>query len=167
VPGTITLDGSGGTAQFTRSFASPGEHAVTAHFAGDEDFLAADAALVETITGPPSIVPVALRPAAARGLSITVAPKRDRRAPYRFTVLGVLRLPSTVTKADGCTGKVTVDAKLKTKRVARKSATITSACRFKATLTAPRKGALSITAAFAGSARIAAIGTRAVQVRAG
>src|SRR3954454_14140441 len=49
VAGPITLDCTGGTAQFTRSFASARAHHITAHFAGDEDFLAADAALDETI----------------------------------------------------------------------------------------------------------------------
>jgi hypothetical protein len=169
VPGTVTMDGTGATAQFTRSFASAGAHHITAHFAGDEDFLAADAALDETITALPSTLasPKPAAPAAARGLSINIAPKRDRRSPYRFTISGSLQLPSTVTKADGCTGKVTVQAKLKTKRVARKTTTMTAECRFNTTVTAPRKGSISITATFAGNTRVAAVSAHAVKVTAG
>jgi large repetitive protein len=169
VPGAITLDGTGGTAQFTRTFASAGAHHITAHFAGDEDFLAADAALDETVNAL-ATTPASPKPAtrtAARGLSVKVAPKRDRRSPYRFTISGSLQLPSSVTKADGCSGKVTVEAKLKTKRVARKTAALTSACRFKTTVTAPRKGAISIAAKFAGNATIAAVSAHAVKVTAG
>jgi hypothetical protein len=169
VPGAITLNGDGSTVGFSRTFATAGIHHVTAHFAGDEDFLASDAALDETVTPLPT-TPGSTRPtgpAKARGLSMKVAPKRDKRAPYRFTVSGSLQLPSTVAKADGCAGKVTVDAKLKAKRVARKTVRLDSACRFKATLTSPKKGSISITAAFAGTASIAALSSRAVRVTAG
>jgi len=93
--------------------------------------------------------------------------KRDGRPPYRFTVSGALRLPSGVAKADGCAGKVTVEAKLKAKRVARKTASLNAACQFKTTLTAPRKGSISITAAFTGTASVAALSARTVRVTAG
>ena len=166
VSGTVMLDGSGGTGNFTRSFASAGAHHITAHFAGDDDFLPADATLDETVNALPN-TPASPKPASARGLSLTVDPKRDRRAPYRFTVSGKLLLPSTVTTATGCSGKVNVDAKLKTKRVAHKSATVSSACKFKTVVTAPRKGAISITATFAGNARVASVSARAVKVKAG
>jgi hypothetical protein len=175
VPGEITLDGDGSTVGFTRTFGTAGVHHVTAHFTGDEDFLAADAALDETVAAPAPapvapVTPASTRPAGpatARGLSLKVAPKRDKRPPYRFTVSGSLQLPSTVAKADGCTGKVTIDAKLKAKRVARRTVSLSSACQFKTTLTAPRKGSISITAAFAGTASIAAVSARAVRVTAG
>jgi hypothetical protein len=175
VPGEITLDGDGSIVGFTRTFGTAGVHHVTAHFTGDEDFLAADAALDETVAAPATapvapVTPASTRPAGpatARGLSLKVAPKRDKRPPYRFTVSGSLQLPSTVAKADGCTGKVTIDAKLKAKRVARRTVSLSSACQFKTTLTAPRKGSISITAAFAGTASIAAVSARAVRVTAG
>jgi hypothetical protein len=172
VPGAITLGGDGSIVGFTRTFGTAGVHHVTAHFTGDEDFLAADAALDETVAAPATApaTPASTRPAGpatARGLSLKVAPKRDKRPPYRFTVSGSLQLPSTVAKADGCTGKVTIDAKLKAKRVARRTVSLSSACQFKTTLTAPRKGSISITAAFAGTASITAVSARAVRVTAG
>jgi hypothetical protein len=171
VPGAIRLDGDGSSVGFNRTFSTGGVHHVTAHFTGDENFLAADAALDETVTAPATTTTRAATnpaaPAKPRGLSLKVAPKRDKRAPYRFAVSGSLQLPSTVAKADRCGGKVTIEAKLKAKRVARKTVSLNSACQFKTTLTAPRKGSISITAAFAGTAGIAAVSARAVRVTAG
>ncbi len=165
VAGSVPLDGSSaGSGSFTASFPTAGVHHVTAHFTGDDDFTASDAALDLTVLGP--ALPASRR-VAARGLSVQVAPKRDRSAPYRFAVSGSLQLPSSVAKSAGCSGKVTVEAKLKNKRVARKTATVSSACRFSSAITLPRKGTASITASFTGNARITAVTARAVKVRAG
>jgi hypothetical protein len=173
VQGTVELLGRAGEGgEFTRSFSTPGTHTATVHFEGDQDFLSSDATVAVTVTGtsaygdpfPPG---VARRPLAARGLTLAATPKRDRRAPYRFTVTGTLQLPGSVAKATGCTGKVTVVAKLKAKRVARKTATVTSACTFKTAFTSSRKGSLSITAAFGGNASVSGVNARAVKVKAG
>ena len=75
----------------------------------------------ETVQGPPTVVNPTIKPVAARGFSLAVTPKRDRKAPYKF----------------------------------------------KTSLTVPRKGSLSITATFAGNARITAVSAQAVKVRAG
>jgi hypothetical protein len=168
VPGSITLDGSGlGSGRFGATFPAAGVHHVVAHFAGDTNFLDTQAALDETVQGPPTTVVPVVRPVAARGLSLALAPRRDRKAPYKFTASGVLRLPAGVDQAESCSGKITIQAKLKTKKVATKTVSLTSACRFKAALTVRRKGAISMTAAFAGNARISAATSRAVSVRAG
>jgi hypothetical protein len=167
VPGSVALDGSGiGQASFGASFPVGGVHHVTAHFAGDENFLDADAALDETVQGPSTVSPT-IKPVAARGLNLTVTPKRDRVAPYKFAAGGALLLPATVDRSAACTGNVTVKAKLKGKTVATKTVPLTSACRFKASFTVRRKGTVSVTAAFAGNARITPIASRAVKVRAG
>jgi hypothetical protein len=164
--GAVTFDGSGlGTNQFAHAFTAPGLHRVTAHFTGDEAFGASDAALDVTVTGTaqsPRTTPV--KPS---GLSLKATPKRDRRAPYRFAISGRLQLPSGASPSDAARGKVTVDAKLKGKRVARKTTTVDSAGRFKTTITLPRKGSASITAKFAGNARVASVSARAISVRAG
>ena len=163
--GSWPQDGSSlGTGSFTGTFATAGVRHVVAHFTGDDDFNASDAALDLTVLGP--VLPGSTR-VAARGLALQVAPKRDRSAPYRFAVSGSLQLPGSVSKSAGCSGKVTVEAKVKNKRVARKTASVTSACRYSAAITIPRKGTASISASFAGNARIAAITARAVKVRAG
>ena len=91
--------------------------------------------------GPPATVTPVVRPVAARGLSLALAPKRDRRAPYKFTASGALRLPAGVDEAErSCSGKITIQAKLKTKKVASKTVSLTSACRFKAALTTRTQG---------------------------
>jgi hypothetical protein len=173
VPGSVTIDGNGEGAGFGYSFASPGMHTATAHFTGDQDFLAANAALQMTVTGsspyadPFPSTNVSRRSLAARGLTLKATPSRDRRAPYKFTVTGTVQLPSSVTKANGCSGRVTVEAKVKTKRVARKTATVTSACTYKTTFTSSRKGSVSVTAAFAGNASVAGVNAKAVKVKAG
>lgn len=171
VPGSAELVGRAGEgAGFARSFDTPGTHMATVHFSGDRDFLAADAALAVTVTGSPYGDPLpnaARRPLAARGLTLKATPSRDRRAPYRFTVTGTLQLPANVSRADACDGRVTVDAKLKAKRVARKTATVTSTCTFKTTLVVKRKGTVSLTAAFAGNASVSGVNARAVKVKAG
>ena len=134
VPGSITLDGSGlGSARFGATFPAAGVDRVVARFTGDTDFLDTQAALDETVQGPPATVTPVVRPVAARGLSLALAPKRDRRAPYKFTASGALRLPAGVDEAErSCSGKITIQAKLKTKKVASKTVSLTSACRFKA-----------------------------------
>ena len=68
-------------------------HRVTAHFTGDEDFGASDAALDVTVPALPG-APPRQTVTAARRLSVKAAPKRDRRAPYRFAISGALEMPS-------------------------------------------------------------------------
>jgi hypothetical protein len=171
-PGAVEI-GLGQSAGFVRSFDTPGRHLLTTHFAGDDDFLSADAALAVTVTGsspyadPFPSTNVSRRPLAARGLTLKATPRRDRRAPYKFTATGTVQLPSSVAKASGCSGRVTVEAKVKTKRVARKTATVTSACTYKTTFTSTRKGTVSITAAFAGNASVSGVSAKAVKVKAG
>jgi hypothetical protein len=109
----------------------------------------------------------AILPVAPRGLSLKVAPTRDRREPYRFTVSGALKLPSAVAQADGCSGTVAITAKVRRKRVARRSATVGGDCRFKTRITSRRKGRVTVTAAFAGNARLTALSARPVKTKAG
>lgn len=148
VPGSAQITGQGESADFLATFEGPGTHVATAHFSGDDHYLPADASVHVTVRER-SVAP------ARRGLSLKVSPKRDRRAPYTFAVRG------TVAKADGCRGKVTVDARRNGRRVARRSAAVTRACTFATAFTSTRRGALSVTATFAGA------DARAVTVRAG
>jgi extracellular elastinolytic metalloproteinase len=50
-------------------------------------------------------------------LSATVTPKRDVRPPYRYTVRGKLGLPRSVSRRDGCDGRVRITVQLPTGRV--------------------------------------------------
>ncbi|MDA0172911.1 Ig-like domain-containing protein [Solirubrobacter taibaiensis] len=167
VPGAITIDGPGQGAALTTSFTSPGLRRLGAHFAGDMDFLDADAALVLTITGPPTNTVPLRRPQPARGLTLKASPSRDRRAPYRFALSGTLQLPGSVAQADGCSGRVTVEAKLKSRRIVRKTTTVNRACRFSTTFPVTRKGTVSVTARFDGNDSVGAASARPIKVKAG
>ncbi|WP_170179262.1 Ig-like domain-containing protein [Solirubrobacter pauli] len=151
VPGSAQITGQGESADFLATFEGPGTHVATAHFTGDAHYLPADASVRVTVRER-SVAP---SPRTARGVALRVTPKRDRRAPYTFAVRG------TVAKGAGCRGKVTVNARRNGRRVARRTANVTRACTFATTFTSARRGALSVTAAFAGA------DARAVTVRAG
>lgn len=51
---------------------------------------------------------VVVRKATATSFRITVTPGRDRRAPYRFVVVGRLSLPAAIPRERGCRGAVAV-----------------------------------------------------------
>jgi hypothetical protein len=165
VPGSATFDGDGGYAAFKPTFSVPGVHRITAHFTGDANFLAADATLDLTVTG--AVYGAPARPVAPRGLTVQATPSRDRSAPYTYTVKGKLQLPSSVTAAAGNTGKVTVTAKVKGKRVASKTVALKRDGTYKAVLTERKKGTVSITATFGGNASLQPMTSRAVKVKAG
>ncbi|MDA0184801.1 Ig-like domain-containing protein [Solirubrobacter phytolaccae] len=164
VAGSAEIIGQGEGADFWATFETPGTHVATAHFTGNQHFLAADAAVRVTVRRRG--LAAARRPL-ARGLTLRAVPRRDRRKPYAFAVSGVVQLPDSVAKADGCSGKVTLEAKLKARRVARTTATVTSACTYRATLSSSRAGTVAITAAFAGNASVGGVSARVVKVRAG
>jgi hypothetical protein len=159
------------------AFPVAGTFTVSEHFAGDADFRDSDVSLPVTITGPAATTPpAATKPpttgapivaASARGLKLKVTPKRDRKKPYKFTASASLVLPAGVSRADGCKGTVTVDARIAGRRVARKTATVTGTCAFAAKLTIPRKGRVAVSAAFGGNARVAKVTAGKVTVRAG
>lgn len=75
-----------------------------------------------------------LPPAAARvtpRLSASVSPKRDRRAPFRFTLSGRLTFAASVSRAAGCKGRVTVRIKRGTRTISTRRVSINSACRYR------------------------------------
>ena len=128
--------------------------------------------------GPPagasaaSAQPARTGRAKARGLSLRVTPRRDRRAPFRFRALGRLRLPTFVTPDFGCgEGVVSVQVKARgrtvsTRRVAlRNDCTFRSAVTFRSRRRFPR-GVLRFVARFEGNSTIAPLSARARRVRA-
>jgi hypothetical protein len=95
------------------------------------------------------------------------------RADVALVAFGLLVAPAVASaddrgdRDDPARSWRTVQAAMKSKRVARKTAALTSSCTFKTTITAPRKGSVSITATFAGTASVATVSARAVRVTAG
>ncbi len=67
-------------------------------------------------------------------LSLRLTPGRDRTAPYRFTALGRLRLPASVSAASGCAaGFVAIQFKAGKKTVSTKRVRIRRDCTYRST----------------------------------
>lgn len=104
-----------------------------------------------------------------RGLGLTVKPKRDTAAPYRFGYSGKLKLPSGVNASDGCNGTVTLRFKHGKKIVLVRYARVNSSCRYsgrasfsKAKL--PKPGKLSVSARFGGNSVLKPRAAKSVSV---
>jgi len=106
-------------------------------------------------------------------LSLKIRPTRDRRAPYRFTVSGRLRLPSGTSPAAAC-GKGTVSAQYKngSKTVSTRRTKVSSSCTFRITTTfrdrrrLPSSGRLKLTVRFLGNARLSPVTAKSRRVTA-
>ncbi len=103
-------------------------------------------------------------------LSLAVTPGRDRTAPFRFRATGALALPAGTAKAACTPGRVIVRVTSGAKTVAARTADLKANCTFSARLELSRRtrrGALKVTATFAGNAVLspATSRTRTVRVR--
>ncbi|HVL97633.1 MAG TPA: hypothetical protein VM266_17395 [Solirubrobacteraceae bacterium] len=74
-------------------------------------------------------------PRRAARLSVRVRPKRDTRKPFRFTVSGRLRYPSSVRKADACRGRVTVRFKAGKRTISTRRDRLDRSCRYEQRVT--------------------------------
>jgi len=98
------------------------------------------------------------------GLSVSVRPRRDSGLPYRFATRGTIKLPSGVSKARGCTGKVRVTVKRSRegKTLSSRLVKVGSSCRFSSELRLndrrrfgkARRGKLRFTVRFQGNAAL-------------
>jgi hypothetical protein len=70
-----------------------------------------------------------------RSISASTTPKRDASSPFHFTTRGKLVLPSGVTTALGCNGKVTVTFKAGTKTVSTRRASLSESCSYRSSVT--------------------------------
>jgi Bacterial Ig domain/RTX calcium-binding nonapeptide repeat (4 copies) len=97
---------------------------------------------------------ITVRRFSARRLTLALSPARDARAPYRFNLFGALSLPAVVAPSQGCAGaEVDIAAKVGSKTVAARRATLTRQCEYRLRITfAHRPGArVRFTARFAGN----------------
>jgi hypothetical protein len=110
--------------------------------------------------------------ARARGLSLRVTPRRDRRAPYRYRATGALLLPSFVTPDYGCgEGVVSVQIKARGRTISTRRVRLRHDCTFRSAVTfrARRRlarGVLRVIARFEGNSTMAPISARPRRVRA-
>jgi hypothetical protein len=90
---------------------------------------------VDTSGQTASAVRAVVVPRFAGRLSARTRPRRDTRAPYRFTTTGRLTLPTAVTPAQGCRGTVTVQIKAGRKTVSTRRVRLRSDCSYRSRVT--------------------------------
>jgi hypothetical protein len=109
---------------------------------------------------PPPPPPIAAPTRRAGSLSATVTPSRDTRAPYAFRTSGRLTLPSGMTRAQGCSGRVSVQVKRGTRTISTRRVTLTSTCTYSSRVSFANRSRfgsatrLKFTARFLGNARV-------------
>ncbi|HEY3020075.1 MAG TPA: calcium-binding protein, partial [Solirubrobacteraceae bacterium] len=119
--------------------------------------------------------PSASKPARVRptSLSVRVAPGRDRSAPFRFVVTGVVGLPPGTSRTAACqSGRVSVQVKVGTKTISTRRAAVDFTCHYRLTLSFANarrlgRGRLKIVVRFLGTTRLTALGPSSRFVRAG
>ena len=95
-----------------------------------------------------------------RRLSISLTPKVDLLAPFQFRARGTLTLPTGISKARGCSGRVTVTTKAGSRTISSKRVRLSRTCRysvrvsFKNALRFGRATKLRAQATFGGNARL-------------
>lgn len=77
---------------------------------------------------------VTVRRFTPEGLSLSLQPSRDRRAPYSFKASGTLRRPATVAPSQGCSGRVVITAKRGSRTVSTTRATLGRTCEYTKTV---------------------------------
>jgi Fibronectin type III domain len=93
-------------------------------------------------------------------LTLKGTPSRDRKAPFKFRFSGRLRLPTGVTKANGCKGTVTIKVKRRSTVIKRGTAKLSSGCTYRKTLRlstsklSKHKARLLVTGRFNGNAAL-------------
>ena len=90
------------------------------------------------------------------GLTSRVSPKRDARIPYRFTTSGTLSLPGNVTKAQGCSGQVSIQIKAGKKTISTRRAKLSRTCTYRSAVRFTvrdrvRRGRLNVTVRYLGN----------------
>ncbi|MEJ7787828.1 MAG: hypothetical protein WKF96_23745 [Solirubrobacteraceae bacterium] len=110
--------------------------------------------------------------AGVAGVTATVTPRRDRRAPYTYTVSGRVRRPAGIG-ASGCRGgRVSVQWKAGTRTISTRRVTLRADCsnRARVTFRITRRlgrGRLTVQVRFLGSDRFKPASARRLSARAG
>jgi len=128
-------------------------------------------AVVPPVT-PPVIVPPVITKVSITGFTARVAPHRDRRGPYRFAISGRVSPPASAGTASCKGGRVSVRARVASRTVASRQASLKSDCTYRVVLTFRSRsslgnGRLRVAVKFLGSSRLKPGATRTLQLRAG
>jgi hypothetical protein len=76
---------------------------------------------------------ISVRRFAAKDMTLTLRPSRDRKAPYAFSLSGKITRPDPVSPSQGCTGTITFSAKKGAKVFQSKRVSLTRTCEYKTT----------------------------------
>lgn len=178
----VTLAGVDGPAHGTVSFSGlSATYTPAAGFSGADSFrvkgndganesapATVSVQVAQQVTAPP---PTTAGRKAPLKLSAAAKPKRDRTLPFKFTFSGRL----TPAPGSACSGKVVLTVKRATKTVAKKSATVSPSCRWKAVVKFSNRkklgkkpsGKLVAKARYGGNAAMTAKSAKALTVRYG
>ena len=105
-------------------------------------------------------------------LTLKARPRRDRRPPFRFSFSGRVRIPSGVSSASVCGGRVRLVVKKGRRTVASGSARVSRRCTYKKRITirstrrtGRRKARLRVSASFGGNASLSRASRSTTTVR--
>ncbi len=94
-----------------------------------------------------------------RSLTVRVRPRRDRKLPFRYVISGRLRLPTGVSAALGCRGRVAIQVKRGKRKITARQAKVSRSCRYRKAISIKStrrlrasKGRLKVTTSFRGNA---------------
>ncbi len=123
------------------------------------------------IVKPPVVVPKPVRVSVA-GFTARISPRRDRRAPYRFTISGAVRRPAGIAASACKRGRVSVQTKVGSKTISTRRVTLKSNCTYRVAVTFSNRqrlgrGRLTLRVRFLGNARFKPAGPRTLSARAG
>lgn len=124
------------------------------------------------IKPPTQIVPATPPRVSVAGFTASVAPRRDRRAPYRFTVGGRVLRPGGISAAACKGGRVSVQSKVGNKTISTRRMTLKPDCSYRVSVTFRDRrrlgrGRLTLRVRFLGNARFKPVPARTLSARAG
>jgi hypothetical protein len=112
-------------------------------------------------------VTVAMQTITSLGTKIKVG-KLKAGKPHHYRLTGTLKLPTGVSAAQGCAGKITVTARRGRRKVATATATVSAKCTWSAKFTAKHlkgRGKLKVTVEFKGNAAIKPFTPKALKAK--
>jgi hypothetical protein len=112
---------------------------------------------------------VTVRRFAAKSMTLSLRPSRDRKAPYTFGLRGKITRPDPVSPSQGCSGTVTFSVKKGTRVIQTKRVSLTRTCEYRTTFSFRKRTArrLRFQAKFGGNEVLSTASSRTRTARLG
>jgi hypothetical protein len=106
--------------------------------------------------------PVTVRRFAAKAMTLSLRPSRDRKAPYAFSMKGKITRPEPVSPSQGCSGTISFSVKKGRKIIQTKRVKLTRTCEYRTTFSFRKRTAsrLRFQAKFSGNDVLSAASSR-------